>query len=276
MAPAKRPPIGTVLTYLLLILAALFYLMPLYVIAVTSLKPVAEATLDNMWALPSRVSFAAYAKAAARLAPHFLNTLYLVVPATVISALIGSVNGYVLAKWRFRGADLLFTFLMLGMFVPYQAVLIPLIRTLQVLGLYNTIAGLVLVHVIYGIPITTLIFRNFYANIPDAMIEAARIDGATMLAIYRYLAIPLSGPGFVVVGIWQFTQVWNEFLFAVTVTGARQHPIMVAVQNLAGSQIVEWNTQMAGALLAALPTILVYILMGRWFVRGLLAGALKG
>lgn len=262
--------------YALMTVAAAYYLVPVYVLLATSLKTPDQAVLDRMWELPTAWSLDAYAQAFAKLSPNLVNTVYLVVPATAISALIGSLNGYVLAKWRFRGADLLFTALMFGMFVPYQAVLIPLIRFLQAIGLYNTIAGLVLVHVVYGIPITTLIFRNFYANVPTALIEAATIDGAGLLGIYRYVALPLSLPGFVVVGIWQFTAIWNEFLFAVTVTGAQQQPVMVALQNLAGSQIVQWNVQMAGAVLAALPTVMVYVLLGRWFIRGLLAGALKG
>jgi len=262
--------------YLLLSLAALFYLLPIYVLVITSLKSPDQAVQDRIWALPDGLHFLSYVQAFARLSPNFLNTVWLVVPGTVISAVVGSINGYILAKWRFRGADQLFTFLLFGMFVPYQAVLIPLIRFLQLIGLYNHIAGLVLVHVIYGIPITTLIFRNFYANIPDAVVEAATIDGAGILGIYRYIAFPLSLPSFVVVGIWQFTSIYNEFLFAVTVTGAGQQPIMVAVQNLAGSQVVQWNLQMAGALEAAIPTMLVYVLMGRWFIRGLLAGAVKG
>jgi glucose/mannose transport system permease protein len=162
------------------------------------------------------------------------------------------------------------------MFIPYQAVLIPLVRSLQEVGLYGSLKGLVLVHVVYGIPITTLIFRNYYAAIPTDLLEAAKVDGAGLLTIYRRVFLPLSLPGFAVVGIWEFTQVWNDFLFAVTVTpNPSAQPVTVAVQNLSGSQIVEWNVQMAGALLAALPTLLVYIFLGRFFIRGLLAGALK-
>lgn len=255
---------------------ALFYLAPIYVLLVTSLKTGDQATLSNLWKLPSPLTFEAWGRAWQKLGPNFMNTVRMIIPMTVLSSMLGSINGYVLAKWRFRGADALFTAMMLGMFVPYQAMLIPVINTLRTLGLYNTIAGLVLLHVIYGIPMTTLIFRNFYANIPNAVVDAARIDGASMLSIYRYVALPLSLPAFVVVAIWQFTSGWNEFLFAVTLTGPQNHTIMVAVQNLAGSQIMEWNLQMAGALQAALPTLLVYVLLGRWFVRGLLAGALKG
>ena len=191
--------------------------------------------------------------------------------------MLGSVNGYVLSKWKFRGADVLFPVILFGMFIPYQAVLIPLVQTMQLLGLYGSIPGLVFVHVVYGIPITTLIFRNYYATVPSELVEAARIDGAGILGVYRQILLPLSWPGFVVVIIWQFTSIWNEFLFAIVLTSNPQvQPIMVALNNLAGSYSVQWNIQMAGALMAALPTLLVYVLLGRFFLRGLLAGSLKG
>ncbi len=261
--------------YLFLGAFGLFYVLPVYVMGLTSLKTTAEATLDQMWALPSSLSLESYREAWRELSPHLLNTLYLVVPGTILSALLGSLNGYVLSKWRFRGSEVLFTLLLFGLFIPYQSVLIPVVLTLQAMGLFNTIPGLILVHIVYGIPITTLIFRNFYARIPDEVIEASLVDGAGFLAAYRRVALPLSIPGFAVVGIWQFTQIWNEFIFAVTVTGSQNWPVMVALQNLSGSQIVRWNVQMSAALLAALPTLVVYIFLGRFFVRGLLAGSLK-
>ncbi|MBO1912652.1 carbohydrate ABC transporter permease, partial [Microvirga sp. 3-52] len=152
-----------------------------------------------------------------------------------------------------------------GMFIPYQSILIPVIQFLRTIELYNTIPGLVLVHVVYGLPITTLMFRNFYASIPDEMIESAQIDGANFLGVFKNIIIPLSITGFVVVAIWQFTNIWNEFLFAVTITTGDKQPVMVALQNLSGSQIVQWNVQMAGALLAALPTLIVYIFLGKYF-----------
>jgi len=186
-------------------------------------------------------------------------------------------NGYVLAKWKFRGANLLFTLLLFGMFIPYQSVLIPLVKFLEVIHLYGGIPGLILAHVVYGIPICTLIFRNYYAGIPNELVEAGRIDGASVLGVYRYILFPISVPGFVVVMIWQFTSIWNEFLFAVVlIADVTQRPLTVALQNLAGSFLVDYPLQMAGALLAALPTLLVYILLGRYFLRGLLAGSLKG
>lgn len=262
--------------YAILILLAILFLMPVYVIIVTSLKPLDEVSLEQMWALPTSIDFSSYAAAFSNLAPNFMNSIYLVVPATLLSALLGAMNGYVLSKWRFKGANTIFTIILFGMFIPYQSILIPLIQFLRTIDLYNTITGLILVHVVYGLPITTLMFRNFYASIPDTMIEAAKIDGANFLGIFRHIMIPLSITGFVVVAIWQFTNIWNEFLFAVTITTSDKQPIMVALQNLSGSQIVQWNVQMAGALLAALPTLLVYIFLGKYFVRGLLAGSVKG
>jgi glucose/mannose transport system permease protein len=163
------------------------------------------------------------------------------------------------------------------MFIPYQSILIPLFQFLNGIGLYGNIQGLVLVHVIYGIPITTLIFRNYYAEVPTEMVEAGSIDGASFFGIYRYIMFPISMPGFVVVIIWQFTQAWNEFLFAVTLTsGTGNEPITVALSNLAGGRAVQWNLPMAGAIMAALPTLIVYLILGRYFIRGLLAGSVKG
>jgi len=278
-----RLRVTRVLMYLLLIALALFYLLPVYVLVNNGLKSFQEVSLSRMWEPPSAFRLDSFAKAYARLAPNFRNSVLLVVPATILAAALGSINGYLLSKWKFTGADVVFPLLLFGMFIPYQSVLIPLVQFLQWLGrtldirLYGTIAGLALVHIVYGIPITTLIFRNYYATVPTEVVEAARIDGAGLLGTYRDVILPLSMPGFVVVIIWQVTQVWNEFLFAVTITGnpARQ-PVQVALRNLAGSQIIEWNVQMAGALLTALPTLLVYVFLGRYFLRGLLAGALKG
>lgn len=265
-------------SFLYLILAALsvLFLIPVYVMLVTSLKPFEDVSFATMWQLPDSIHFESYRVAFSKLFPNLMNTIYLVVPATLLSALLGSLNGYVLSKWKFKGSEWVFTAILFGMFIPYQSILIPLIQFIQAIGLYNSIPGLILVHVVYGIPITTLMFRNFYASIPQSMIESAQIDGAGFIRVYRHIMIPLSITGFVVVAIWQFTNIWNEFLFAVTITATDQQPIMVALQNLAGSQVVQWNVQMAGALLAALPTLLVYILLGKFFIRGLLAGSVKG
>jgi glucose/mannose transport system permease protein len=265
-----------VFIYATLVLLGMFFLLPIYVLLLTSVKTFAEADLSRMWDFPNGISFSGLDTAWESLSPNFVNSIYLVIPATIFTALIGSINGYVLAKWRFRGDNIIFALLLFGMFIPYQSILIPLVRFLQNVNLYGSIKGLVVVHVIYGIPISTLIFRNYYAAFPDDLVEAAKVEGASILSIYRRVFLPLSLPGFAVVAIWEFTQVWNDFLFAVTVTpNPDSQPITVAVQNLAGSQIVEWNVQMAGSLIAALPTLVVYIFLGRFFLRGLLAGALK-
>ena len=262
--------------YLLLIAMAIFYLLPIYLLVVTGMKSFAEVDLQRMWALPQTLSFDNFVAAFNQLAPHLWNSLRLVIPASILSSMGGSINGYVFSKWKFKYSDIIFALILFGMFIPYQSILIPLVQFMQWLGLRGTITGLILVHVIYGIPITTLIFRNYYAGVPTEVLEAGRIDGAGMLGLYRYIVFPLSIPGFVVVLIWQFTQAYNDFLFAVVLTSNRTWPITVALNNMAGSQIVQWNVQMAGALLAALPTLIVYVLLGRYFLRGLMAGALKG
>ena len=288
---ARRPLTWQrVLLYAILVASAMAFLLPVYVLLITGMKSFAEVSLQSMWDLPKGLHFESYAKAwfgseaegFRGLNVNFMNSVYLTLPATIISAMWGSINGYILAKWKFRGSEVLFPLLLFGMFIPYQSILIPLVQTLQKINIfgirfYGTIPGLILAHVVYGIPITTLIFRNYYANIPTELIEASRIDGANIFSIYRYVLFPLSIPGFVVVMIWQFTSIWNDFLFAVTITSnPATQPVTVGLNNLAGSYIVEWNVQMAGALLTALPTLLVYIFLGRYFMRGLMAGSLKG
>jgi glucose/mannose transport system permease protein len=201
----------------------------------------------------------------------------MVTAATILSAVIGSINGYLFSKWKFRGSDVLFTLIVFGMFIPYQSILIPLIRFLQIIGLYGKLPGLILVHVVYGLPIVTLIFRNYFANVPGELIEAARIDGCGVWGTFRHIMLPLAPPAFVVVGIFQFTNIWNDFLFGVTVLpNPAAQPITVALNNLSGSFSVDWNVVMAGAVVAALPTALIYVLLGRYFIRGLLAGSVKG
>lgn len=272
--------------YALLILFAILFLIPVYVMLASSLKTFAEVQdQSKLWSLPSSIQFESF-KAAWSGIPeeglrgmnkNLLNSLYLTVPATIISSLLGSLNGYVLSKWKFRGANTIFYLLLFGMFIPYQSILIPLTQTLAMIGLGGTLWGLILVHVVYGIPITTLIFRNYYAEVPTEIVEAARIDGAGILGVYWHVMFPVSIPGFVVVIIWQFTNIWNEFLFAVTTLQKPElQPITVALRNLSGSQIKEWNVVMAGALIAAVPTLIIYILLGRYFIRGLLAGSVKG
>jgi glucose/mannose transport system permease protein len=281
--PAIRPI--RVVMYVVLVLFAIFYLTPVYILLITGLKSFQEVNLEHMWAFPHTFSlqsfydalFGSEASAMAGIAPNFINSFEMTIPATLLSALLGSLNGYVLSKWKFKGSNVLFPLILFGLFIPYQAILIPLTRTMLALGLYGTIPGLIFAHTVYGIPICTLIFRNYYATVPGEMIEASRIDGAGFFGVYRYIVLPLSLPGFIVVAIWQFTSIWNDFLFGVILSpNPSTKPVMVAVFNLAGAYSVQWNIQMAGALAAALPTLLVYILLSRYFVRGLLAGSLKG
>lgn len=288
-APALAPPAppipivrprrgwgGSVVRFSVLLIFTAFFLLPVWLMLITGLKQFAEVDLAHMWDLPSGIYLDNFSAALEKLGPNLLNSVLLAVPAAGISAVLGSMNGYVLSKWKFRGSDLIFTAFLFGMFIPYQSILIPLVQFLSTIHLVGGLPGLILVHVIYGIPITTLIFRNYYATVPNELVEAGRIDGAGFFGIYRHLILPLSVPGFAVVLIWQFTNIWNEFLFAIVLTRPDSWPVTVALNNLAGSQIVEWNVQMAGALLAALPTLLVYIVLGRFFLRGLMAGALKG
>ncbi len=196
----------------------------------------------------------------------------MVVPATIVSSIIGALNGFVFAKLPFRGANVTFAAMLLGMFIPYQVILVPLVRFLQFIDLYGTLQGLILVRIIYGVPITTLIFRNYYRQIPDAILEASQVDGASNLQIFTRVMLPLSMPGFVVCAIFQFTNIWNDFLFGITVVpDPTKQPITVALNNLSGNFSVQWNTVMAGAVIAAVPTAIVYILLGRFFVRGLTA-----
>jgi len=277
--------ITRLIIYIILAIFTIFYIIPMYIMVVTGMKSFAEVSLDTMWNLPRTFNFNSFSlawlgsvKGGFRgLSGSFLNSVLLVIPATIISALFGSLNGYVLAKWRFYGSDLIFTMILFGMFIPYQSIIIPLVLTLQKLHVYGTIPGLILVHVIYGVPISTLIFRNYYITVPTEMVEASKIDGANFLGIYRWVIFPLSTPGFAVAMIWQFTSIWNDFLFGLIVTpNPASQPITVALNNLAGSYIVQWNVQIAGALITALPPILVYVFLGRFFLKGLMQGSLKG
>lgn len=263
--------------YLVLTAFAAFYLMPFYVMIVTSLKPYVDVNVTRMWELPRGIYFEGIAEAWRLVAPNFSNSMLITIPAALISSFIGSINGYIFAKWRFRGADTLFILFLVGMFLPYQGVLIPLVQTLQAVGLYGTVVGLILVHCIFGIPITALLFRGYYAGIPNELIDAAKIDGCGFFGIYRWILLPISMPAFAVVLLWQFTSIWNDYLIGLVVlSNPRLAPINVAVQNITGSFTTEWNVQMAAAMIAALPTIVVYLLLGKLFMRGLLAGALKG
>lgn len=272
-----RRTLTQALFYLMLMAFAIVYLLPVYLMLLTGFKPISEVDLKTMWNLPTAgLHIDNFISGYQQLGPNLNNSLLMVIPEAILSALLGSVNGYLLAKWKFRGSNLIFSLVLFGMFIPYQSILIPLVKFMQAIRLYGDIPGLILVHIIYGIPITTLIFRNYYAGIGTEILEAGRIDGASLAGLYRYIVFPLSAPSFAVVIIWQFTQAWNEFLFAVILTNQAHWPVTVALNNLAGSQLVQWNVLMAATLLAALPTLLVYIFLGRYFLRGLMAGALKG
>ncbi len=272
--------------YLVLLLAALFYLLPLYVMAVNSVKPLAEITGGNMLALPQSLTLEPWRQAWATaqigveptgLKPYFLNSILMVVPAVLISTIVGALNGYVLTKWRFKYDTIIFGLMLFACFIPFQTVLIPMAMVLGKLGIAGTVPGLVLVHVVYGIGFTTLYYRNYYASFPTELVRAAMIDGAGFFRIFWRIMLPVSGPITVVSVIWQFTNIWNDFLFGVSFGGTSQ-PMTVALNNLVQSStgVKEYNVHFAGAILAALPTLFVYIVAGRYFVRGLMAGSVKG
>ncbi len=276
-----------VVLYVALVAFALLFLAPLYVVVVASLKTSDEIRIGTILSLPLVPSFAAWAKAWSTacigasclgLRPYFLNSWLIALPAVAISVLLGAVNGYALTKWRFRGAELLFAALLVGCFVPFQVILIPMARVLATLGLFGSLSGLVLVHIAYGIAVTTLLFRNYYLGVPDEIVRAARLDGAGFFATFGHVVLPLSKPMLAVAAILQFTGIWNDFLFGVVFAGAGNAPVTVALNNLASASLGarEYNTDMAAALLTALPTIVVYVLSGRYFLRGLTAGAVKG
>ena len=279
--------IGRAMIYLILLFFALIYLAPLYVMFTTSFKGIEEIRSGNLMALPMDPTFYAWTKAWSSactgsecegLAPYFWNSVRIVFPAVIISTIIGAFNGYSLAKWKFKVSELLFGALLFGCFIPFQVILLPMAKLLGSLGLANTVTGLVMVHVIYGIAFTTLFFRNYYVGIPTELVKAAKLDGAGFFNIFRHIFLPLSTPIFVVTIIWQFTQIWNDFLFGVVYSGSGTQPITVALNNLVNTSVggKEYNVDMAAAIIAALPTLVVYVIAGKYFVRGLTAGAVKG
>jgi glucose/mannose transport system permease protein len=255
----------------------LVFLMPLYLMVVTGLKDATNVSLSSMWNLPAYLSGGGFSEAWKRLWPSMVNSLFMTIPATIISAILGAVNGYVFSKCKFKGSNLLFITFAFGMFIPYQSIIIPLVKFLQTINLYGTVLGLIAVHVVYGIPITAMLFRNFFDTLPNELIEAAKIDGATLIDVLLRIMLPLARPAFIVAGIYQFTNIWNDFLFGVTIVpNPKAQPITVALNNLSGSFSVDWNVVMAGAVIAAIPTALIYIFLGKFFVRGMLAGSVKG
>jgi glucose/mannose transport system permease protein len=283
----NRLTIHRVLLLGTLLLFAAWFLTPLYVMVATSLKDMEQVRSGHLLSWPTAPNFAAWAKAwgsactgvdCSGLKPFFINSLLMVVPAVAVSTTIGAINGYVLSKWRFRGSETMFALLLFGVFMPFQVVLLPMSQVLGWLGIASSIWGLILVHILAGLPSTTLFFRNYYVGLPDELIKAAMLDGASFWQIFRRIVLPLSTPILVVTLIWQFTQIWNDFLFGVVFSGADSKPVTVGLNNLANtsSTVKEYNVDMAAAIIAALPTLFVYIVAGKYFVRGLTAGAVKG
>jgi glucose/mannose transport system permease protein len=279
--------LSRLLLYALLLLAAGFFLAPLYVMLATSLKDAAQIRSGNLLSLPTSLNFEAWELAWSTactgvdcrgLQPYFWNSVLMAVPAVLISTAWGAINGYVLSLWKFRGSELLFGFMLFGVFMPFQVVLLPMSQVLGFLGLSSSLAGLVLVHCLAGLAGTTLFFRNYYAAIPKELINAARIDGAGFWRIFWRIVLPMSTPILMVTLIWQFTNIWNDFLFGVAFSSADSKPITVGLNNMANtsSSVKSYNVDMAAAVIAGLPTMLVYVLAGQYFVRGLTAGAVKG
>jgi len=276
-----------VLLYAVLAFIALVFLTPIYVMVVNSVKPLEEIRAGNLVSLPLQPSFEPWLQAwsqaqigvqATGLKPYFLNSFLMVVPAVVLSTAIGALNGYVLTQFKVRGATLIFGLLLFSVFIPFQIVLIPMARLLGELGLAGTVGGLVFVHTVYGIGFGTLFFRNFYAAFPPELVKSARMDGAGFFVLFWRLMLPNSLPIIVVNVIWQFTNIWNDFLFGASFSDYSSYPLTVALNNLVSSStgVKEYNVHFAGAFIAALPTLVVYVLSGKYFVRGLMAGSVKG
>lgn len=289
LAPPGRAShwLGRSVLYAVLLLFALYYLAPLYVMVVTSLKSPAEVREASIFALPRMLAFETWKYTwdevcvsvnCGGMKPYFGNSLAVVIPAVLISTFIGAINGYALSFWSFRGANLLFGMLLFSCFIPFQAIILPLAQLLGIMGLASSTAGLMLTYIIYGLGFTTLFFRNYYVTVPKDLVRAATIDGAGFFAVFWFILLPISGPTFVVTLIWQFTQIWNDFLFAVTLTDGAGQTLTVALSNLVKtSQATKrYDVEMAAAILTGLPTLLVFLVAGKYFVRGLTSGAVKG
>lgn len=283
----RQALIGRILIYGVLFLFVVYFLAPFLVMFITSIKSMDEIRTGNLISLPRSPTIAAWLKAWGTatigvtnegIKGFFWNSIRMVIPAVLISTMIGALNGYVLSMWRFKGSDTFFAMLLLGCFIPFQVILLPMARTLGLLGLSGSVWGLVLVHTIYGLAFTTLFFRNYYVAVPTELVKAARIDGAGFVRIFLRIMLPLSLPIFMVTIIWQTTQIWNDFLFGVCFSTGETQPVTVALNNLVNtsSAVKEYNVDMAAAIIAALPTLFVYFVAGKYFVRGLTAGAVKG
>lgn len=285
--PIAGSIVSRVVIYGLLAFFAVVFLVPLFVMLITSLKSMDEIRQGNMMALPVNPTIEPWLKAWGTacigltcngIKGYFANSVLMVVPAVAISTLLGAANGYVLTKWRFPGHKVVFALMLFACFIPFQAVLIPVARVLGIMGLGNSLIGLILVHVVYGLGFTTLFFRNYYEAFPTELVRAAQIDGAGFFQIFRRILLPASGPIIIVTVIFQFTNIWNDFLFGSSISSGDGAPMTVALNNLVNTSTgeKEYNTDMAAAIIAALPTLFVYVVAGRYFVRGLMAGAVKG
>jgi glucose/mannose transport system permease protein len=277
---------GMLVVYGLLTLFALYYLLPIVVVVLNSFRDLGDIARTGLVGFPQSFSLKYWAAAWGTfcvggtchgVSPYFYNSLVMTIPATIISTAIGALNGYVLSKWRFKGSDALFGFMTLGVFLPGQMTLLPWAWTLGTLGLSNTVYGLILIHTVQGISFTTLFCRNYYVNVPDDLIKAARIDGAGFWRIFARVVLPLSPPILIVTVIWQFTGIWNEFLFAVVFSSGSAQPITAALIALTagGTSVHQYNVEAAGVLMGALPPLLIYLFGGRYFMRGLTQGAIK-
>ena len=291
----KKKLIFRWILFIILGIFALYYITPLYVMIVTSFKTMDEIRQGNIFYLPDTLYFEPWLEAwrgqlvnttsglavdagNVYLKTYFWNSVKLVIPAVLISTLLGAINGYALTKWRFKGDSWIFLLFLFGTFIPYQAILLPMSRTLGAMGISNSVGGLILVHVVYGLCFTTLFCRNYYISISDEIIKAARIDGAGFFKIFFKIILPISAPILVVTVIWQFTQIWNDFLFGATFTFGEEAPVQVALNNmvLTSTSVKRYNVDMAAAIIAGIPTLIVYILAGKYFIRGLTAGSVKG
>ena len=287
MAARRRRTAERVALYFTLGLFAFLFLLPMYVLLVNSVKPLAEIQAGGMMALPQQWTLEPWQLAwstaqigvdATGLRPYFANSLVMTVSAVVLSTVIGAMNGYVLTQWTFPGHRIVFLLLLGTVFIPYQTVLIPMARMLGALNMAGTVPGLVLVHTLYGIGFTTLFYRNFYTAFPPELMRAARVDGAGLFRIFFRIVLPASVPITIVSVIWQFTSIWNDFLFGVSFSDFDSYPMTVALNNLVNTStgVAEYNVHFAGAFIAAIPTLLIYLFAGRFFVRGLMAGSVKG
>ncbi|MCQ2006368.1 carbohydrate ABC transporter permease [Rhizobium sp. NRK18] len=276
-----------IIVYGTLFVAAVYYLIPLYVMVVTSLKGMPEIRLGNIFSPPVEITFEPWVKAWAEactglncdgLSRGFWNSVRITIPSTIISIAIASINGYALANWRFKGAELFFTILIVGAFIPYQVMIYPLVIILREMGIYGTLTGLVIVHTIFGMPIMTLLFRNYFTSLPEELFKAARVDGAGFWQIYLKIMVPMSMPIFVVAMIIQITGIWNDFLFGVVFTRPEYYPMTVQLNNIVNSVqgVKEYNVNMAATILTGAVPLFVYFVSGRLFVRGIAAGAVKG